>query len=661
MLRPPFQRVPFRLAAALLLATVAPAVTLRPARAQEPRYTRPLDVPAAGWVRVPLAPEIVRRIGAGAGLQLFGPAGAEVAFVHRPAVVPPAWRPAEVLAPEPGEDVWWLPLEVASDAGLHERLALGPEGAAALGPAPAVRLEASADGATWRLVAVGEMEAADGRLSLAYPATDLRRLRLGWPRRAGEPGPPRFAEAAVEEVPLGAFRVSVASSDCRSDDASPGAHRTVCRLPVGGAGRHLRRLCFTVAGDAPAAYRLSTPRAGRWEAVAESAWGAPVPEAPRCARLDAAEVSTLEPLRLELFGAGRQAPSVRDATAGFAPEVLLFEAKRAGVHTLAYGPGVLPGAPVEGAAMPPGVEPAVVVPGPEESSEVPASALALPAAAGPAPVARFAETWEVAAERPEPGQLHRLTLPPAVYEVAAPDLSDLRLLVPEGGSRLQVPYVLWRPEEPALVVERRGIEPDRPERGGSTSRVVVGAPESDLPISALSMSAPAAGPGQVWERRARVRAPGADDGEERPAGPWVDWACAPRPPLPCRVTLPLEERGAGPWVVEIDDGGAAPLSAVDLELWRRRDVLLFPWPAEGATPVLAAGAEGLEAPEFELSRRRDELVARPWREASLVLDGDRGGGLGAVAITLALIAAAVALLVLLDRTLAEQVPGRRRP
>jgi hypothetical protein len=36
-----------------------------------------------------------------------------------------------------------------------------------------------------------------------------------------------------------------------------------------------------------------------------------------------------------------------------------------------------------------------------------------------------------------------------------------------------------------------------------------------------------------------------------------------------------------------------------------------------------------------------------------------GARLGAVAITLALIGAAVALLVLLDRILAEQAPGRR--
>jgi hypothetical protein len=663
MLRAPKARIRSRLSAALLVVILAAAALPRGARAQELRYTRPLEVPAVGWVRVPLPPEVLRRTGAGGGLQVFGPDGDALAYVRRPGGARPTRRPAEPLAPERTEGGWWLRFEVAPGSRPHDLLVVTPEAPDAAGRPASVRLEGSADGESWHLLAAGALAEDGGQLTLAYPATDLRRLRLAWPRGADGETPPRLAEATVEEVAPGAFRLSLSRPDCRASEEGAGARRTVCRLPLAGTGRFLRRLCFTVTAKGAAAYRLYVPRQGRWEPVAEAAWSGSPEEAPRCARLDVELAGAPEPLRLELFGAGTEAPGARDAAAGFAPEALLFEARRPGVHALAYGPGVFPGAGAGGAGgsvePPSGVEPALVAPGAEEASEVPASALALPTAAGPAPAVRFAERWDLAADAPQPGALYRLTLPSAVYRAAAPDLADLRLIVPEGGSRLQVPYVRWRPEEPVLVDQRRGADPELAPEGGGTSRVAIAAPEPGLPLSVLSVSAVPVDGTAPWERRIRAREPRAEGGAEGPAGAWVDWDCVPRPPLPCRVSVPLEGSAPGPWVVEIDDGGAAPLPAVDLELWRRSDVLLFPWPADDATPVLAAGAEGLEVPEFELSGRRDELVARPWREAKLVLEGRVGARLGAVAITLALIGAAVALLVLLDRILAEQAPGRR--
>jgi hypothetical protein len=129
-------------------------------------------------------------------------------------------------------------------------------------------------------------------------------------------------------------------------------------------------------------------------------------------------------------------------------------------------------------------------------------------------------------------------------------------------------------------------------------------------------------------------------------------------------------RGAERLVVEIDGGAAAEaagaglLLAVDVELWRQRDVLLFAWPGDpsrtggdGEAPRLAAGAPGIEAPDYELEGRRDELLARPWREARLVPEGgpEGRGRLGTWTLTLALLAAAVALLALLHRILSAQV------
>lgn len=662
MPRAPLGKVRVRGFAAPVLASVVLAVAPARAPAQEVRYTRPVEVAEPGWVRVPLASAVVRRAGPGGGIRLFEPDGRELPFARLPVDAAPSRRAAGPMPPEPAEDGWWIPLEVAPGPRLHELLVLSLEEPEPGEPPPEVRLEGSEDGDSWHLLSAGEARLEGETLTFAYPATELRRLRLHWPRGSGGSGPPVLTAAAVEEVPSGAFGVSVARPDCRATEASAAPPGTVCRLRLGGTGRYLRRLCFTVGSDGPAGYRLFSAVDGRWEPLAEAAWKTAPEAAPRCALLDLTLAGELEPLRLELYGGGEESPEVRDAAAGFAPEMLVFEARRAGVHTLAYGPGVVRSA-LEGEVEPPAAAPAqVAVPGAEETGGVPVSTPALPTDAGPAPAVWFEESWDLTAEAPEPGQLHRLELPDVVYSVSEAELADLRLLVAGAGSRLQVPYALWRPDEPTAVAERRGASPRRRE-GDVTSRVGMEPGGPGLPLSALVVSAapPAArsADGEVWARRVRVREPAPVDlGEER-VGPWVDWRCRPLPPLPCRVTVPLEAPAVGVLVVEIDDGGAAPLAAVDLELWRRRDVLLFPWPAEGTTPVLAAGAAELEAPELDLAARVEELVARPSREAVLAVESAGGGRLGAVAITFTLIGAAALLLVLLHRTLVEQDRGRR--
>ncbi|HLE85246.1 MAG TPA: hypothetical protein VJG13_12980, partial [Thermoanaerobaculia bacterium] len=145
-----------RALAALALAAAA-ASSARPAGAQEVRYTRPLEVPAGGvWIRVPLGPEVLRRSASGAGLRLFGPEGEDVPFRRVADDTPGALRRAEIGRPRAAANGWWLPLELPAATGAHERLLLTlGEGTAA--PAGAVRLAASDDGATWRLLGAGEL------------------------------------------------------------------------------------------------------------------------------------------------------------------------------------------------------------------------------------------------------------------------------------------------------------------------------------------------------------------------------------------------------------------------------------------------------------------------------------------------------------------------
>jgi hypothetical protein len=312
------------------------------------------------------------------------------------------------------------------------------------------------------------------------------------------------------------------------------------------------------------------------------------------------------------------------------------------------------------------------------------------------------EAWTITAEAAEPGHLVRLTLPEAVYGVARPGLPDLRLLrggaSPAGASaRDPLPFVRWRPRTPELAAERPGVAL----RGDGRRSAGLEPEVRSLPLSALVATALPRG-GQGFRHRVRVSWSEAGDGpdagvegaegaaggedadargelapEDGPAGgvgdvggvgPWVEWVCRPRPPLPCRVTLALDDVPARRVTLEIDSGDEFALPAVGLELWRRRDVLLFAWPSEGtddAAPALVAGASDVAAPEprdLEAEGGLAGLLARPWSEATLAIEGAdsaSSGRLGTWAIALALVAAFCTLLFLLHRNLSEQ--ARRRP
>lgn len=569
-------------AAGLLLVACAALATLpdRPAAAQEVRYTRSLEVAEAGWVRVPLAPEVLRRAGPGPGLRLFGPEGEDVPFRRVPAEIEEP--------PPPGED---------------------------------------------------------------------------------PPGSPDAPEGASEGPGPRSFRLLVPGPDCGApagEEASPASPRGVCRLALAGAGRFLRRLCFTAVAAAPAGHRLLAAREGRWEVVGEGLWSPRSDETRRCVPLELTLADPSAVLRLELYGGGEEGPAIREAAADFLGEDLLFRARRPGLHTLAYGPGVARSSRSEDLAIPPGARATLLPPGPEEAAEVPAEGPPLPRAAGPATPLAFDETWEVTADDPEPGRLHRLVVPPEVYAVAAPAMPDLRLVVRSFPSEVQVPYLRWRPSEPVLAGERRGAEPAPADAGAG--RVDLELEAAGLPLSARVVSAAPAGGASLRVRVLAVEpGPGGSRGGTRPVSPWLDWDCRPRPPLPCRMTVALdgsESRGSRVLAVEIDDRGGEVPPAVDLELWRTRDVLLFAWPSgagEGG-PLLGAGAPDLEAPDYELEERLDELLAMPWQEARVVADGggEGRGRLGAWALTLALLAAAAALVALLHRLLAEQTAGTGR-
>ncbi|MES1245022.1 MAG: DUF3999 family protein [Acidobacteriota bacterium] len=604
-------------------------------------YSRDLNVPAAGWVRVPLDLAALRHMApGGADVRVLSPSGAVVPFRLGVALPGSGRQPLAVRGPEAEEGGWVQQLEAGPGAPApHERLILDlPAG----GPVPALSLEGSPDGAGWQPLASGvpvELGALEGlqRVALSYPSTSDRFLRLHWP--AGS-APPAITAAEVETVTGPTLALAIRGARC--EDTATGA---VCTLELP-ASQIVRRIAVELEGAGPVGYRLYEPRDARWELLAEGVWqpgreGDPrrhvVPGWPRPL------AGSL--LRLELY-APDEAPKLDGYVLDLAVPTVLFQAAEAGRYTLAYGGTSLSSASagLPGAAV-------WVEPGPEQESPSPP----LPREPGAQlDRIRFSGSWRVTAPNAELGTLVRLELPAAVYAAAREDLADLRLTV----AGRQVPFYRWSPPAPALTAGPKGLRPTESERPGE-SRVVVSLPTENLPLTQIDLMAP----GSLLRRAITVmfvdpdrRSPRSGRAAREPAAKGT-WSCSPQPPLPCREQLAL--RGTAPRLltVRFRDGDNPRLSAVDVAVWRRQDVLLFVWPdvAKGEEVRLLAGAATLEAPRYDLAALGPALLGHAWEPAGIRSEGEapEPPWWNRWVMPAAVTAAAVWLLILLRRILAE--------
>lgn len=612
-------------------------------------YSRPVDVPAAGWVRAPLDLAAMRHIGLYSSLRVTAPSGEDVPRWTAPFIAESERRPVKVLEVAKDERGWTLRLDVGPEPLVHERLLLD---FTRLTTVPDVALDASQDGRSWEPLVAGDLfRLGQGeelaRTSLLYPATAARYLRLSWPREAGFP---ELRGVTVEPAAPGrSLTVTSPNNPCR---AGTPASALACRLPLPAAERIVRRLTVELAAGSTVGYRLYQPRLGAWRPLAEGLWrGArparhviPLPGEPLAG----------DSLRLELFAA-RTDPPPRLLSHSFdlAVDTVLFYAEAPGRYVLSYGGIPVPGpggAQPEARSVAAGVEAAWIVPGPEE----PPRPAPLPAAASPGATLsreRFRAAWAVVASGAAGGDLVRLVLPDAIYAQARADLGDLRLVV----ANRQIPYVHWTPPDPAPVVESSNLRPEA-EKGRHYSRIEVYLPAANLPLSEIQLAAPPS----PLRRPVGVRYP--DPGPPRLAAreerlvAHDNWDCLPEPPLPCRLALPLSGPAPHHLTLRFADGDNAPLTAVDLAVWRRRDVLLFAWPGQGRVQLLA-GAPELTAPVYDLAALAEVLPSRPWQLAEVDLTGDLREGAPPAwsrwVIPATLAVAALFLLALLRRILAE--------
>ncbi len=391
--------------AAIALAGFAPS-----AEAQTPtHFTREAQISVAGPARVPLDLGALRQMAPeAAGLRVLGPDGREIPFQLVPSVPESRRRPVQIVETRRESGSWVLVLDAGAEPAPHERLFLE---ALRSGPAPAVLLEGSPDRAVWQTLAetepsvIGEAGGLQ-RLSLSYPSTPGRYLRLRWPEASGDSRNLQVSAAEVETLTGPTLTTSARGAVCGHP---AGKSWTACTLEFPASGQVLRRLTVEIAGPGFVGYRLYTPRNGGWSLLAEGVFRRSVERSTHFLAGGPEKIPGTS-LLLELYGTGDAAPRLASYGIDLAVPTVVFEARQPGRHTLAYGGPPLP-----------------------------------PAPGAPLGRSRFAADWTITALSARPGDLVRLELPDAVYGAAREDLGDLRVAV---GDR-QIPFFRWTPAVPA--------------------------------------------------------------------------------------------------------------------------------------------------------------------------------------------------------------------
>lgn len=647
-----------RLAPLFLLTALASL----PVAAQGPLYTREVQVPAAGWVRVPLDLSTLPRLAPDAAdLHVLDPRGGEVPrrVVH---LLPQVQRvPLQVVGAEPRADRWTVRLDAGPAPLLHQRLLLQ---LAPSRPVAAVELQGSRDGESWHPLASSALVPSEGGFaSLFYPPTEDRYLRLTSP---GAPAGPAVAVAEVEAV-----RGPSLSDVHGKEDCAPGRPGvTVCQIPLPAGDVVARRLTVDLqdgagAGGAEIGYRLYEPRQARWRLLAEGVWrrggartGHLLLEEPRRLRGGM--------LRLEIFAPGGSPPALAGHGLELAAPAVVFRATAAGAYKLAYG-GLTPGRPLS-ASLPAEARMAWRRAGPEK--EGPSQPLAAGAPRPPSWRDRpFLASWNVIAPAARAGALVRLEIADPVYAAARADLGDLRLVTEGKGGEHEIPYARWSPPDPARVAEEKDlkVEGETPQQDGrsreGSGTAEISLPASGLPLTELQITGAGgeADPSRIGSFTVIYAAPSPIRARrrERTAVPRQSWRCATEPPLPCRQTVGL----AGPAFSLLDlrlDGieGTGDRPGLDVAVWRRRDVLLFYWPEEGTEGRvrLLAGSGSLRPPVYDLQAAGPALLSRSWQPAAVDLvaaASSQGPRWGRWVRPFLLLAAAAALLLLLRRILPD--------
>jgi hypothetical protein len=583
------------------------------AGADEARWSRQAEVERPGTVVLELDGRAAER--AELDLDLIGPDGRLVPFqLYRATRAARTVRVTRVRSEAAG---WRVELDAGPAPPRHHRLRF----ALAEGTAAADVLLEGGDGAGgWRELAHGSLfRLGTGKnlqnFELAYSPTEVRLLRLTWPRDAGLP---ELLETEILAAPAAGeiFDVPVdCSSEGKAVDCTFAASAECSTLEVELEPR-----------DEPIAYWFYAAREGEWLLQDEG-------ERRQHGRLDfSLERGLVRRLRLH----SAVLPRVTGAHCRRGGSRLAFEAKTAGAYQLVYGRLATPerkaswnlppeqetsarlGPEVEGKApeWPPAVEPGVPLKG------------------------KFLRSWPIE-KISSRGQLVALTLPGEVSRLGGWSSGSLR--IDAGG--LQLPFVskpAALPEKLLTTTLRPVAVPGAP--GKSRAEIKDAGTGNDLK---LILFAP--GPFERQVRLERIAA--------RPRNPHynelssVPWACPAS--LGCELETDLFVPGDATtpdFFVEFADGDNPPLRAVAAELWASRTLLYF---VDPGLPLVLRWDPDLGEPKYDLESLEDVLPHQESAAAKLGLELPRQGAAEAPRwLLLAAIAVAVAaLLAVLARVL----------
>jgi LPXTG-motif cell wall-anchored protein len=586
-------------------------------------YSRPVAVPSAGVVRVPLDLATLRHLGAdGAGLRVFGPKGEEVPGWVQPYLSEDPERTfGSRITPQirqEGPAVVLLAQLTQNPIPLHHGLFLefdGPGGIEHL----RARVEGSRDLETWSPVAEGDFfksPPVSGRQKtlylLTYPPNQNSFLRITIPG----------AEAAgFEQAYWGVVSTTPRVLSVPADrlDCESARRRTWCRLEVPARWQRPVRLALDLAGPEEMAIRVYAARQGGWSPLVQ-AIRRPARGSSRFVLPIVSGPLEGEALRIELQGVGG-APRVTGATLDLVQPVAVFHAASPGLYEIRYGDGRSYDGGTNDRPPSDDEESAWIAPGLESARELPPLPPNVSSPAVPLD-GRFAAAWPLHAAGARPGDIVRLEIPAGVYAHSRSFGDDLRL---SAGDR-QIPYIRQTADDPAPVVARQGLRPKYPD---------IPLPQPGLPLTTWQVTyGPQAGDGANLQ----LYFPYKD------ASTYGNVYGKTDPLLPARIEGDLEFlRGkVGPRAREIRLEVSSP---VDLALWRSRDILIFVWPREGSV-VLRTGSDA-GTPQYDLKLFAPDLLARPWHAAAL---GPKEPEIHFLRL-LALLAGAGAALILLRKAL----------
>lgn len=582
-----------------------------------------VEAPGSYWVELATA-DLARRTDFG-GVEVLGPDGEPVP--SRVVVGDPSLRCVEARVVGVAREIgrWRIRISAPESLERHEELRFLVDRAVL---AADCRLEASADGESWREIARADLfrlgdEPGLAQTSLEYPPTTDRELVLSWPDAGGEPTV-RGAELCPPRGPAEA-RTLEGSVETLQPPEIGGARVRVGGLPLALRPTHLELSWTGGAPTSTAGFRLRQETEEGWRELARG-------------RIPAGQ----ETFRTELDQAGSYifetygfAPTGIVARWRVAPQRIYFEARDAGLHLLRVP------ARFGGEAIAPADDALRLDAGTARSEPLP---LPVVPPGREIDAATAMRRWPILAPGASPGEPVLLELGPgAGRECAGLSSGERNCRVVVGGR--SVPARAVRGSS-APAAPSAALAPSAGDGGRSAADLGALDGARQLLIRAPSELGP-------FERTValvgRSDAPGTD--REVTLDRQV-WHCDERPPLPCELALTLIPGWPRNLRIQVEDGGSTPLGRLTSEAIEPRPKLLLTWGGPATELVLAPTSRELRLDEtafaalLELARPQPATLGEALERVPTALDRH-----GRLLLAIAVGAVAVGLLLLLRRLL----------